>query len=146
MRLPNGTCGFFEAGKCSDPFDIRKFKQVCYCVVNENRGNLLSVDTALNGKNFYTAKIEVSNSLVYLLMNAYYPYIAFASLVEYGKIIFRDKPTNLSFSFPQYHVLNAEELNTSCRSALEELSDIEIAQIKYWKPATIGEIVFNFWD
>lgn len=146
MLLPSGISGFFEAGKCADLVDSRVFKQVCYCIANDNNGKLLSLDISLSGKNFYMAKIEIDKSLTYLLMNAYYHYIAFASLVERGKIVFRDYPTNLRFSFSQYKILDTKELSKSCLNAIDKLSDTEIAQIKYWKPTTIGDIIFNFWD
>ena len=27
-----------------------------------------------------------------------------------------------------------------------ELNEAELSNIKYWKPLTVGDIVFNYWD
>ncbi len=49
--------------------------------------------------------------------------------------------------FDCYDILSASELmQRVTKETLSELSDAEMNQVKYWKPKTIGEFIFNFWD
>ena len=52
-----------------------------------------------------------------------------------------------AFSEAGWHVLSRDEALTpvSPRS-LTELADDELEQYRYWKPATLGEVLFNHWD
>jgi hypothetical protein len=46
-----------------------------------------------------------------------------------------------------YQVLPAAELRQPLTSAdLSDLSAHEHEQIRYWKPQTVGELLFNYWD
>jgi len=47
-----------------------------------------------------------------------------------------------------YRVLNTDELNIplSIESISNTLDKVEIEQIDYWRPKTIGEVIFNYWD
>ena len=46
-----------------------------------------------------------------------------------------------------YTVLSLGELNSAVsEETIAMLSPAELAQIKYWKPTTIGQILFNSWD
>ena len=44
------------------------------------------------------------------------------------------------------NVLTQPELEQSWYDIVGELSKAELEQIKYWKPNTVGDIIFNFWD
>ena len=49
--------------------------------------------------------------------------------------------------FPNVIVARLDELSrTITKSDLSLLDRAEIEQVKYWKPATIGELAFNWWD
>ena len=50
--------------------------------------------------------------------------------------------------FLKYTILNVEELNIKyCDKEVENhLNNAEIKQVLYWKPTTVGEVIFNFWD
>ncbi|MFC7710781.1 hypothetical protein [Micromonospora lupini] len=51
--------------------------------------------------------------------------------------------TNLTDAQP----LTAEQLQTNLSQVdLTALSAHEHDQINYWKPTTVGELLFNFWD
>lgn len=147
MILPNGISGFFEAESCCfDTLNIKSFKKISYCLANENHGRVLSLDISLGGKNFYSAEISANNIHCCFLMNVYYPYTAFADSVKYGSIKFIDKPINFVYPFSEHNLLGIKELNADWGDAIKNLNNAEYTQIKYWNPATIGEIVFNFWD
>ncbi|WP_156056393.1 hypothetical protein [Streptosporangium roseum] len=46
-----------------------------------------------------------------------------------------------------YRVLGMAELALPvARADLSELGEVEMDQIRYWRPETVGELAFNFWD
>lgn len=44
------------------------------------------------------------------------------------------------------HVLSLDELNQDWHSLCKELGQEELEQISFWRPQTVGEIIFNTWD
>ena len=42
--------------------------------------------------------------------------------------------------------LSLSELNQNWNGLDQELSPEELEQIRYWKPQTVGEIIFHTWD
>ncbi|NGY89580.1 hypothetical protein F3K44_02630 [Bacillus megaterium] len=91
-----------------------------------------------------------------MLLNAYYPFLALASTVEFQHINFIDDPALSKDFMPLYKVLSKEELSepsnirkSKGKLSLEnknKLNSSELEQIFYWKPKTVGEVIFNFWD
>jgi hypothetical protein len=83
--------------------------------------------------------------------------MAFASKIDPFSIIFIEGPqlTN-AFKILSYQVLSVHDLSTPLfvkkiknKIFLEnnnDLNDIELKQIHYWQPKTIGDVLFNFWD
>lgn len=46
-----------------------------------------------------------------------------------------------------YDVLSRDELERALsQQDIQLLSPVEIELIQYWKPARLGDVVFNFWD
>jgi hypothetical protein len=45
---------------------------------------------------------------------------------------------------PEFHVLTPSELNGPFDSAA--WPDIQPGDIKYWRPGSLGEALFNYWD
>ncbi|MCM3588398.1 hypothetical protein M3182_22225 [Mesobacillus maritimus] len=99
--------------------------------------------------NFYKARVKMLNDEFYILLNEYYPYLAFASVVEFGNIQFIDNPTLCASFSPYYQVLGTKELHAPFNQDLVNQSELNVAekkQLQYWKPETIGQIIFNYWD
>jgi hypothetical protein len=49
--------------------------------------------------------------------------------------------------FPHVTIATLEELSRPiAKTDLDQLDRAEIEQVKYWKPHTIGELAFNWWD
>lgn len=76
--------------------------------------------------------------------NAYYPWIAFAKNLDFTRIEFIESPFDIIDT--NVNVLTQPELEQSWYDIVGELSKAELEQIKYWKPNTVGDIIFNFWD
>jgi hypothetical protein len=48
--------------------------------------------------------------------------------------------------YTSFEVIPHEELLKELTFETLTLNNSEIEQIKYWKPQTIGEVIFNYWD
>ena len=105
---------------------------------------VLSFDLDLASKNFYSAEIKTERGRFYLLENAYYPWIAFAKSYNFTKIKFIENP--FSITNAGICVLTLSELQQDWHNIVGELNKAELKQIEYWKPNTVGDIIFNFWD
>ncbi len=146
QNISKGISGFSLPQESLGRFDPKIFRQLCYSLARENQGTILSLDTSLVDKNFYVAQIQTYHFCIYLLRNAYYPYLAFADSVKDGMISFINQPKDFYFAWEGYHLLDTETLNVACERVGTCLNEAEQMQIKFWKPNTVGEIIFNFWD
>ncbi|WP_033541164.1 hypothetical protein [Planococcus sp. CAU13] len=150
MKLPNGVTGFYRAEDGVPPSVNRKqFKQLCLDLASRSAGKVISVSPPQYPANFYCAQVELSGELIYILLNEHYPYLAFASSVEFGDITFIDVPALHALFDPFYQVTGTAELNVPVNQRLlmeMELNRAETEQIAYWKPGTVGQIIFNHWD
>ncbi|MCI8410057.1 MAG: hypothetical protein HFJ09_12430 [Lachnospiraceae bacterium] len=147
MILKNGITGFYENfDDIKNSISSQGFIQFCNELVYNNQGKILAVDLELTGKNFYYCKMQFQKKICYVLLNASYPYVVFASLVSMEKITYIDKPDYMEYVPDNYFVLNREELKMDFENSKNQLNRIEWKQILYWKPKTVGEIIFNFWD
>lgn len=146
MLLPRGITGFFApGGPPPAPQPVKPFQQLCHWMARENGGRFLSLDPSLAEKNFYAAHMEFRRVPIYLLLNAYAPYCAFAQSLEHNTVVFLEPPA-AALPPSGYRLLSLKELNKDCREAAQALGEAELEQIRYWKPRTVGEVVFNFWD
>lgn len=156
MKLPAGITGFYDSKYNQPPnVDGKQFKRVCATLVNRSGGKVLAFKEPHYPMNFYDTEVKVFNKHFHILLNEHYPYLAFASIVEYGKINFMDVPELKQFPSP-YNVLSVKELNEplvlnpdSKKGILQNENDLnraELEQVAYWKPNRIGEVIFNYWD
>jgi hypothetical protein len=136
--------------------DSSQFKKLCYSLANYIHGKLLSFEEPHVSQNFYKAELDLNDESIFILLNSSYPIVAFASSVEYFNIKFVDHSLSSvvdAFSYG-FRVATAKELNECLAidertlTVLNEnsLNKSEMRQIFYWKPKSVGEIVFNFWD
>ena len=157
MNLPNGITGFFNSKNGQSPkVDGKQFKQVCFTISTRSRGKVLEFKEPQYPTNFYNVEVKIINKHLYILLNEHYPYLAFASVVEFGNIKFIDEPDLIKQFSSFYKVLGTKELNEplslrfgSKKSILQnanELNSAELEQIAYWKPEKVGEVIFNYWD
>ncbi|WP_088087996.1 hypothetical protein [Bacillus sp. OV166] len=106
--------------------------------------------------NFYDVEVKLFNKHFHILLNEHYPYLACATVVEFGKIKFIDVPELFQQFISFYKVLDVKELNEplvlklgSKKGILQNdnyLNSAELEQLAYWKPERIGEAIFNYWD
>lgn len=133
-----------------------QFKKLCYSLANVTQGKFVSFEMPLRSQNFYKAELELNDEVFFILLNSSYPIVAFASSVENFNIHFIDHPhSNLIKTFSNvFTIVNVNELvepieideRTQTLLNKNNLNKSEISQILYWKPKTVGDVVFNFWD
>ena len=101
--------------------------------------------------NFTGLTVDLPGGPVVVLVNLYYPIIAFAEprTLEIGPIRFVDA-TALTRQFRQdgsFMVFTAAEaMEPVGVSECELLAEPERKQMRYWRARRIGEVVFNDWD
>jgi hypothetical protein len=127
----------------------KQFKQLCFDLASRNDGKVINYNTPQYPANFYYVQVEIFDNRFYILLNKHYPYLSFASIVELGNIKFIDNPVLFNQFSLFYQVLGTGELNVPITQIVEEknkLNTEELEQIAYWKPDTVGQIIFNYWD
>ncbi|MGW7261127.1 hypothetical protein [Streptomyces sp. NPDC054834] len=51
------------------------------------------------------------------------------------------------FSDAGLRILHVPELSTPLTEVdLGELAEAELAQVRYWRPEVLGQLLFNWWD
>ena len=146
--LPRGITGFWSSSEePGSGISVEKFKQLTYAIARNNQMIISNTDSDLTGKNFFWAEYQKYGKPMYLLMNSRYPYLAFTDQMSFLGFHFIDPPENLIL--PQMDRLILMEkglLNQSWENQKNTLDETELSQIRFWRPTTIGEIIFNFWD
>ena len=150
--LPSGVTGFRQNHDILLPLcDIPRFKGHVFVASGAVGGRVLSFREPGADRNYAEAVIETPDGIIAVLLNRHYPIIAFASLAGDGEMVRR---------FVEAHDLTAafedlSEYQLLPRSVAEEpinpevfrsLEPAELAQIAYWQPDTVGEVIFNSWD
>lgn len=142
--LPKGITGFRDFNDRPVPEqDEKMFKKLCYSIAQQYSCMVVSFDFDLASKNFYSAEMKSDQGRLYILGNAYYPWIAFAKKADLGEIEFMESPFQKISR--DVHLLTLSELQEGWHHSVGKLSKAELDQIEYWKPETLGEIIFNFW-
>ena len=152
MRLPKGITGFRMARDAPLPnVDLRTFTGLTYAAAHMIAAEVVAfapeVDTI---RNFHIAVLPTPKYTRSILCNGVHPVIAFVrDRCESSPPDFIDAP-NLRRVYEQtgqFRVLKQSDLNSYPHAnMLAELGKAEIAQIHFWKPQRIGDIVFNHWD
>ncbi|QIZ09381.1 hypothetical protein HFZ78_24075 [Priestia megaterium] len=156
MKLPNGITGFYEKQNGPPKIDGKLFKQLCFNTIKNTGGKVLDFKEPQGGTNFFDVEVNIFNTYFHILLNAYYPFLAFASVVNFGEIKFIDEPQLHKEFSPFYSVLDTKELNGKVIIKLgskkciiqneNDLNSAELEQLAYWKPERIGDVIFNHWD
>lgn len=146
MQLPKGITGFWSGDTEQPPFlDEKAFRQLCHTLARETGGTVTEMDTAAGG-NFYFAGIRRYDDTVFVLQNRHFPYAAFARRGPSGRMAFTEQPEWLRLPEGTVCFLSPAQLEQDYRGLCGALGPEEQAQLRYWKPQTVGEILFNTWD
>lgn len=124
----------------------RAFRHLCHWLARENGGTVAETDTDTTARNFYFARISRYDAAVFLLQNIHHSFAAFAQRDPSGRFVLVRQPEWLRVSEGIACFLDPAELDQDWRGLCGELSPEELEQIRYWKPRTVGELLFNYWD
>lgn len=152
--LPRGITGFGSYREAPLPvISEQVFRACCHTAAQQSGGEVVSHDSAAQqlARSFSVTTIQLPHQTVAVLVNAHCPMVAMAQPIAEGaqNIEFVDVPT-LADAFRYVEgceVLAASKLAQPVTDeALVELAASELDQVRYWKPTTIGQVIFNFWD
>lgn len=157
-RLPRGATGFRDLRSEPLPLtDAQVFASVCYEAARLVHGRVLEIRRPEVTPDFRTAVIRRGESIAAVLGHMHLPVLAIAQVsadrVIFGDgygVIFGDGRVCLEEalrSLDAFQVLTSTELNMPI--SLIDMSGLDRAerrQIAYWKPQTLGELLFNHWD
>ena len=157
MELPTGITGFSRRKSTELESDLRTFQECSYTAAYLTGSRIASTELPANYPlNYARVTFEffsrgvVSERLCVLLNNTY-PYVAFVTPMPSGDttthFIDHQRLAEAYRSFNRYTVLGATKAQTPLElSDYQNLHKVELRQIQYWQPKTVGEVIFNFWD
>ncbi|WP_059010282.1 hypothetical protein [Streptomyces specialis] len=150
--LPAGVTGFREAGAPELPeTDLRRFTGACHAAARAASLDVREVAEARPYTTYYTASLtSVRGDHIIVVCHRHVPWVAFAAPDD--RVALRERflsPPQWAdqFTWVGFTVLAPDFLQA--RASLADMSALTSSdrhQVRYWKPATIGDIVFNDWD
>ena len=154
MILICGITSFFNWGERDSvpEFTFAEFKQIVFAVATKQRLSVLQLTERSVTPNFNVARLADSEMSILMLGHSTYPLIAFEKSLDAmaTTLLFVDCSRiadEIQTLFPGVAIANANELKRQLiESYMSLLDSIERELIEYWKPRTIGEVAFNWWD
>ena len=154
LVLQRGVTGFFnwdERGAIPE-FRFGDFKLVIHVVARQLTGSAPNLKERGVTPNFHSALIAFEDQSILILGHSIYPIFAIAKPLEDSshrlRFIDVDKVSQIvNDHFAHVTLASAQRLAQKLTGTdLAELDEFELEQVKYWKPETVGELVFNWWD
>ncbi|MFE5923863.1 hypothetical protein [Streptomyces sp. NPDC056468] len=141
-------------GQGDDPLpqvDVGAFKTACHAVARSIRATVGDVTLAGVTPSFHTVLITAPGIRSTVLCHELLPVVAFvASPPQAGAPLadFISPPAWAdAFELRGFRLLDVGELGMPQASAdTSELAEAELEQVRYWRPSTVGELMFNWWD
>lgn len=154
MVLRPGITSIFESHERGSlpKYSIADFRRLVYTVAASQDWRVASIAAAGITPNFHFAKLESPHRSIFILGHSNYPIVAFAKQVNDvdQRLQFVDESeisSEISRLFPDVAIANGADLNRSItEDDLAQLAPTELRQVKCWKPCTIGQLAFNWWD
>lgn len=150
MKLSHGATGFGPSAGDPDE-DLRALAAIAHHAARRTHGAVSAVTEAGPTPNFHTALLAYRARQITILHHARLPLLAFAEPRDQlsTTIVFVDDPRLAAaiHEVSDLPVLTAAELGQPLSGVdLADLDQAEHQQIKHWKPDTVGQLLFNFWD
>ncbi|WP_326834378.1 hypothetical protein VSH64_05540 [Amycolatopsis rhabdoformis] len=150
-RVDRGATGFWEAGgKPLPSTDLSRFRAACFAAARTAGGHV-GVLTRLKMATFHAVTITGAGWSRAVLCHAHLSVVAFPSAPPQGwesPRSFDETPGWAEqFTLAGFRALGRAELATPVEELdLSHLARVERAQVRHWRPATLGELLFNCWD
>ncbi len=150
--LRPGVTGLRLAKRGAAPgFSEHAFNEQAFWLAERCEGAVSEIDTDVRNKSFGFAKITFPDGqALYVVQNVMYPLIACASKIAPFSMTWHAWPeiwTPFSPMSMNGMALEPEHLQLEVTvDWLVALPETERACIRRWRPLTVGELVFNYWD
>ena len=149
--LRQGITGFFDqdGGHSLPEVPAAQFKTACYAAAREVGATLEGFTPSGVTPNFHRALLDRHDSRLPAVCNAIYPVVGFARPSPEGQPLeFLDHPAfAAAFEASGFEVASAAALTCPLGAAeLAVLGEAVRNQIAYWRAATVGEVIFNWFD
>ena len=134
--------------------NLKAFHSHCHHAARVTGARLQAIRDPYEGgipSNYAIARIQFSDTEVAVLINSTRPIIAFAKCPAEWQITFEfiDCP-KLAAAFlevGEYSIATSEELNRPVlRELCKNLAPAELKSVRSFRPARIGDVIFNYWD
>ncbi|SOD85470.1 hypothetical protein [Streptomyces sp. Ag109_G2-15] len=147
IRAERGATGFRAVGEAPLPEpDLASFQWACHTAARTARLRVRARDTGVAAS--YRA-VDIGGTAV--LAHCTLPVVAFTAVpvVPAGPVREFVDPPGWAGVFAEvgFRALGGEELGVGIdRVDLRDLAEAELRQVRYWRPRTLGELMFNWWD
>jgi hypothetical protein len=151
MIMRKGITSFFSRNPLPE-FPFTEFQQIAFACSVRCGFSVAGLSERGATPNFHSASLERRDEKLLMLGHSNYRIIAFAEpREEYScELIFRDAidlAECVVEMYPEFTIASTTDLSLEIQeSDLRMLDRAEVEQVKYWKPRTIGELAFNWWD
>jgi len=151
MIMRKGITGFFRRNPLSE-FPLPKFQQIAFACAVRCGFTVAGLSERGVTPNFHSALLVRWDEKLLMLGHSIYRIIAFAEPHEdfSCELTFRDATDLrecLVEMYPEFTIASTTELSLGIQASdLQMLDRAEVEQVKYWKPRTVGELAFNWWD
>ncbi len=146
VSLPKYITGFLDEKAVMTPMDGANFKKVGYEIARKLQYGVTQFSTPSYPTNYFRLAIQKDEKEYAILLHEYVPYAALVAYDNEFNMHFVDCDGLAAELSPYYQVLDAEFLNEAFDPVMHDLAEIELKQVRYWRPDTIGEVIFNCWD
>ena len=126
--------------------DGNLFKKLGYEIARKTNGKIIGFFPPSYPLNYFRIDIEANEKVVSILLHEYFPYAAIALYANELQIQFIECESLSSELSSYYTVLEVAFLNEHFNPKFHNLSEDELKNVKYWRPNTNGEVIFNCWD
>jgi hypothetical protein len=151
--IPRYATGFWHVTDAVRPtlIDIKQFRAACHQAARDAGWQVESVDKSVQAQNFHRAVLTSTqpDRSITVLCNHYVPLLAVAEPEpQYMRPVFVETPDLANaFSLTPFRMLSPAELDEPLTDAhIAGLPRVERNEIRSWKPETVGQTIFNFWD
>lgn len=152
FRLERGATGFRYGKEPELPeISVQRFRAACYEAARTTDGAVERVAEKTYPRNFHRAVIAGSAGRFAVLCNAVHSWIAFVEdgagdVADPGAFV--DPPACATAFAETGFIVMSRELLESPLSVIDTaaLGKGEWIQIRSWRPASVGQTVFNSWD
>ena len=151
VLLPEGLTGF--RSRLDGPgngVDLRDVTALAHLAARLSGGRVATVSAASTTPNFHSAMIITGDQASWIIVNQIHPLVAAATSISMGTMRFIDGTEHLNHAValtPPFRLLSALELSHPVTEHdLVNLSPTEQAQLHYWQPERVGDLIFNYWD